>query len=631
MKRVLFLVILLLSICSEPAYAIEPLEFPVGGALYEDINVTSAETASYVINNSSMISLFTDKKPIIAVVYSLQNLSINGFTQELFLDWKLGPTTILTVISPNDGEVCIQAGKDLITEFPQNKINDIQKKVLQCIAAKDYDKAVMTAHIEVAKVLKPDSEGKAYPDYAIGKKPKKEIPLNEKYIYTMYPKFDEWRPVYDQARLFSNDVRELNDSLLGGLDDTTGNISVLFISLKETAINPVEYKANLIKQWKLKDNKLIINVLFGDKYDFLTSPDLSKLFTGAEIKALKDEANKLASQKQYDKVLEFVTDKLFDKITALERNQISESNTPVVAKQKNAIVMEVGNTWMSIDENLFPVDPVSLAAKPEIKNGRAFIPISPLIIILGGQITWDGPTQKVMIQLEDHKIELQIGKKSSIVDGVFKELEIAPYISNSRTMLPLRFVIENLGYEVIWNGKNQITIPLKDETDPHFNPEPLFGLQVSKDFDSLLTLPYKNLYVKDGNNLLSNIKQPDGIKEMMDLSYNGAEINITLFYTDNDAKEYYDFDKDVIQDYETISLTSGEGNNQYYITKIKRARCDPEGWYAPMSYSTCSASFLKQNAVISFNFDLRDEITDKNAVINEAVEYFGDLLNDSVK
>ncbi len=52
----------------------------------------------------------------------------------------------------------------------------------------------------------------------------------------------------------------------------------------------------------------------------------------------------------------------------------------------------------------------------------------------------------------DYKAEvlLTIGEKNAFVNGAFKENDVAPKIVDGRTMLPIRFLAENLGASVTW-------------------------------------------------------------------------------------------------------------------------------------------------------------------------------------
>lgn len=79
----------------------------------------------------------------------------------------------------------------------------------------------------------------------------------------------------------------------------------------------------------------------------------------------------------------------------------------------------------------------------------------------------------------ESRLILTIGSKEASVFGTLKSNDVAPKIVNSRTMLPARFVAENLGAEVLWdeeqelvtiNGKNlktgeDVTIIIKIDSD----------------------------------------------------------------------------------------------------------------------------------------------------------------------
>nr|WP_290439093.1 copper amine oxidase N-terminal domain-containing protein [Paenibacillus sp. GP183] len=59
------------------------------------------------------------------------------------------------------------------------------------------------------------------------------------------------------------------------------------------------------------------------------------------------------------------------------------------------------------------------------------------------------------MQLNGTKVELWIDKETAIVNGSNKMLDVPPTIINQRTMLPLRFVAENLGSKLDWDGATQ--------------------------------------------------------------------------------------------------------------------------------------------------------------------------------
>lgn len=128
------------------------------------------------------------------------------------------------------------------------------------------------------------------------------------------------------------------------------------------------------------------------------------------------------------------------------------SEVSVVSSFGKTIVLQVGSKYMYVNGIRTRIDS-GKGTEVIIKNGRTFLPIRSVIENMGGKVKWDQSDKKISIYLNNHKIYLWIGDKSAKVNGKSKETDVAPYISNSnRTMLPLRFIVENLDCEVDWDG-----------------------------------------------------------------------------------------------------------------------------------------------------------------------------------
>jgi beta-lactamase superfamily II metal-dependent hydrolase len=123
------------------------------------------------------------------------------------------------------------------------------------------------------------------------------------------------------------------------------------------------------------------------------------------------------------------------------------------------IILRIGQTKFTVNGNARTLD-----SPPVIKNSRTLLPIRAIIEALGGTVNWDAAEKKVTITLGSNTIELWIGKSTAKVNGVDTPIDssnskVVPEIINGRTMLPLRFVTENLGCDVQWDGTTQtITI-----------------------------------------------------------------------------------------------------------------------------------------------------------------------------
>ena len=98
---------------------------------------------------------------------------------------------------------------------------------------------------------------------------------------------------------------------------------------------------------------------------------------------------------------------------------------------------------------------ISFSVMPEIMEGRTMVPMRELFEMLGATVDWDGETRTVTAHKGTNSVKLQIDNLAVNMNGTEKQMEAAPYIKNSRTMVPLRFASEALGIRVGWDNTNR--------------------------------------------------------------------------------------------------------------------------------------------------------------------------------
>ena len=165
----------------------------------------------------------------------------------------------------------------------------------------------------------------------------------------------------------------------------------------------------------------------------------------------------------------YLGDKLYDPYTKFKVNYITY-NIPLkvvfekipTQPEQTIIVLQIGKSAFTVNGSEKTLD-----SPPILKNGRTLLPIRAIIESLGGTVEWDNTQRKVKITLKDKTIELWIGKNTAKVNGAdviidSSNSKVVPEIINGRTMLPLRFVAENIGAEVNWDGDTKtVTITYK--------------------------------------------------------------------------------------------------------------------------------------------------------------------------
>lgn len=94
----------------------------------------------------------------------------------------------------------------------------------------------------------------------------------------------------------------------------------------------------------------------------------------------------------------------------------------------------------------------ALPTPPVMKNNRLFVPFRVLGEKLGAEVGWDAATKKVTYKLEGKVIEMWINNKAAMVNGKRVTVDPPPTIISNSTMVPTRFISENLGASTEWNA-----------------------------------------------------------------------------------------------------------------------------------------------------------------------------------
>ena len=124
---------------------------------------------------------------------------------------------------------------------------------------------------------------------------------------------------------------------------------------------------------------------------------------------------------------------------------------------QTTIIMTIDSPTMQVNGEIISIDENGTA--PIVVDGRTMVPIRAVVEELGGEVSWDAAARTVTVTKDSDVISLTIDSNLAEVNSQSVELDTTPVIVNERTLLPLRFVSENLGAEVVWNAENrQITI-----------------------------------------------------------------------------------------------------------------------------------------------------------------------------
>ena len=99
--------------------------------------------------------------------------------------------------------------------------------------------------------------------------------------------------------------------------------------------------------------------------------------------------------------------------------------------------------------------------QPIIRNDRTMLPARFVAENLGATVSWDAANRVVIIQGKDIEIKLTIDSAVATVNGAEEMLDSPAFIENDRTYTPVRFIAEKLGSTVEWDAATQTVIMSK--------------------------------------------------------------------------------------------------------------------------------------------------------------------------
>ena len=112
----------------------------------------------------------------------------------------------------------------------------------------------------------------------------------------------------------------------------------------------------------------------------------------------------------------------------------------------NLLDLYVGNSTYWLNGTSYTLD-----QPPVIINDRTMVPLRLITEALGGQVEWTNNDEPILIDYNGHHIELKIDDTTAVVDGSAVETDTAAQLVGNRTLVPIRFVSEHLGMDVVYD------------------------------------------------------------------------------------------------------------------------------------------------------------------------------------
>ncbi len=141
--------------------------------------------------------------------------------------------------------------------------------------------------------------------------------------------------------------------------------------------------------------------------------------------------------------------------------------------QAKTVEFTLNDTSMSVLTDEIAIESYTLPAFPFITNDRTMIPVRAVSENFGAAVSWEAKTKTVSIQAEGKDIRLVIDSPTAYVNGVAVTLDVAPTISGDITFVPVRFVTESLGFYVYFASSTGSVLVSDQKPLALFNGAPL--------------------------------------------------------------------------------------------------------------------------------------------------------------
>lgn len=113
-------------------------------------------------------------------------------------------------------------------------------------------------------------------------------------------------------------------------------------------------------------------------------------------------------------------------------------------------------------------DKIAFDVPPQIFDGTTMLPVRLALEPLGAEFDWNGESRTVTIRANGKIIVLTIDAENALVDGAVKPLAKPAMLIDGRTLIPIRFVAEELSYTVDWDGDTRTVFISSENKDIDF-------------------------------------------------------------------------------------------------------------------------------------------------------------------
>lgn len=280
-------------------------------------------------------------------------------------------------------------------------------------------------------------------------------------LFTRYSGSREWKYATKTQYFCSTDL--MNWTECEGMPKRNGS-NWIYIEPGMSILENGYWNSSKGNIYKYKNNKLLnveyenisisnITVAGGYYIAFLeTNQNSENLKLAFSKDGIYFEITEIPNSKYHH--LEYVHE-LIDNTLLLQLKATSRTD-----KKINYIKCTISNDCINGNNVYVELNDTILAFEqpPIIEDGRTLVPMRFLFEQMGADVDWNAETQTAMATLNNTAVTFAIDDTEATVNNQPTTMEVPAQLVNGKTMVPLRFLSEELGYTVTWDEENRTAI-----------------------------------------------------------------------------------------------------------------------------------------------------------------------------
>jgi len=104
------------------------------------------------------------------------------------------------------------------------------------------------------------------------------------------------------------------------------------------------------------------------------------------------------------------------------------------------------------------------AQAPVIVDGRTLVPVRGVFEQLGFVVDWDGDLRQASLTSDDYIVLITIDSTTFTTNGANHTLDVPAQIIGGSTMLPIRAVLESVGYYLDWDANTRTVLIMSEQS-----------------------------------------------------------------------------------------------------------------------------------------------------------------------